>query len=59
MKYVITCFEERKNGKLILPQIQCVITAESIEEAKRYAWETYSKYNKISVYQWCKSNGNV
>ena len=52
MKYIITCFEEWENGKLILPQIQRVITAGSIDEAKRFAWETYSQYHKISVYKW-------
>lgn len=59
MKYIITCFEEWKNGKLILPQLQRSIMAENIAEARRFAWETYIDYHKISVYEWYNENGNV
>lgn len=52
MKFIITCYEERKNGKLILPQMQCVITADSLAEAKRFAFEKYDAYHKISVYEY-------
>lgn len=59
MKYLITCLEERENGKLIFPQIQQVITADNIHKAEQYAYERYDKYRKIIVCQWSKENGNV
>ena len=52
MKFIITFYEEYKSGKLILPQIQCVITANSIAEAKQFACEKYKEYHKISVYEY-------
>lgn len=52
MQYLTVCVEQWENGKLVLPRIERVITAESELTAREMTMRDYPQYNTIQVFEW-------